>query len=111
MSASPGLRTVVALIALVLLASACSTSATGASPGDGSPRTTVASPRAVPTATANATPSATRAAFHVGGFPRVPTEPLQPATAAALQAVLDGEVRAGLPGVTASVLVADRGAW
>ena len=50
-------------------------------------------------------------AYTLGHFPDVPTGSLSDSTAGALQAVLDAAVKQGLPGVTATVLVADGGAW
>ena len=50
-------------------------------------------------------------AYSLGHFPAVPAGPLPAPTNAALQAVLDAAVQDGLPGVTATVLVAGHGAW
>ena len=51
------------------------------------------------------------ATHSLGHFPDVPTGSLPDSTTGALQAVLDTAVEQGLPGVTATVLVADGGAW
>ena len=51
------------------------------------------------------------AVYRLGAFPAVPSNPLPADTATALQAVLDSAVRHGLPGVSATVLVAGRGTW
>ena len=51
-------------------------------------------------------------AYTLGHFPDVPTRLFSDSTARALQGVLDAAVKQdGLPGVTATVLVADGGAW
>ena len=51
-------------------------------------------------------------AYTLGHFPDVPTGSVSDSTARALQAVLDAAVKQdGLPGVTATVLVADGRAW
>ena len=52
-------------------------------------------------------------AYSLGHFPEVPTGPLPIETATALQAVLDAAVEGGrgLPGITATVLVANGGVW
>ena len=50
-------------------------------------------------------------AYGLGHFPDVPTGSFPDSTASALQAVLDSAVEQGLPGVTATVLVADGGTW
>jgi D-alanyl-D-alanine carboxypeptidase len=50
--------------------------------------------------------------YTLGHFPDVPTGSFSDSTVSSLQAVLDAAVKQrGLPGVTATVLVADRGAW
>jgi D-alanyl-D-alanine carboxypeptidase len=49
--------------------------------------------------------------YTLGHFPGVPTGSFSHSTAAALQAVLDAAVKQGLPGITATVLAADGGAW
>lgn len=57
-------------------------------------------------------PVAPASTYRIGAFPDVPSGTLPPGTAAALQAVLDKAVRVGeLPGISATVLVAGRGAW
>ena len=51
-------------------------------------------------------------ALALGHFPDAPTKPFPDSMAAALQSVLDKAVKVdGLPGVTATVLAAGRGAW
>jgi D-alanyl-D-alanine carboxypeptidase len=58
---------------------------------------------------ADASPERT---FALGEFPPFPDEPLPASTAAELQAALDATIDAdALIGVTASVIVADRGSW
>ena len=59
------------------------------------------------------TPSSTpiAAAYTLGHFPVVPTDSFSTSTVAALQAVLDAAVEQGLPGISATVMVADRGTW
>ena len=49
--------------------------------------------------------------YTLGHFPDVPAGSFSQSTAAALQAVLDAAVKKGLPGVAATVLAADGGAW
>jgi D-alanyl-D-alanine carboxypeptidase len=67
---------------------------------------------------ATAPPSTTAAAieahhtYALGEFPEFPTGSLPASTAAALQAVLDRRIEKGrFTGVTAAVIVADRGSW
>lgn len=55
--------------------------------------------------------SSSPATYALGRFPDVPDQPVPGATAKAMQAVLDAAVERGLPGVTASVLSPDAGAW
>ena len=71
-----------------------------------------ASPATAPReATADTGGDAPRA-YALGEFPPFPDEPLQGSTAAALQAALDAAVEDGtFVGVTAAVVVADRGHW
>jgi D-alanyl-D-alanine carboxypeptidase len=59
------------------------------------------------------TPAATpvEVTYIIGHFPDVPTGALPDVTASALQAILDAAVTDGLPGVSATVLAADRGVW
>lgn len=87
-------RTAVSLVVVVeLLTSACT-----ASTRDASSPTPSSSPVGV--------------TYTLGHFPDVPTGSLSDSTARALQAVLDAAVKQdGMPGVTATVLVADGGAW
>jgi D-alanyl-D-alanine carboxypeptidase len=50
--------------------------------------------------------------YALGGFPEFPPESLPKSTAAALQSVLDMAIEDGtFPGITAAVIVADRGSW
>src|SRR6266849_8119209 len=50
--------------------------------------------------------------YTLGHFPAVPTGSFSHSTAGALQAVLDAAIDpGGLPGITATVLAADGGAW
>ncbi len=66
---------------------------------------------APPRATTDAEPDAPRA-YALGGFPEFPSGSLPESTAAALQTVLDDAVEKGtFTGVTAAVIVADRGSW
>jgi D-alanyl-D-alanine carboxypeptidase len=65
--------------------------------------------RIEPSAVAVATPSPT---FALGQFPDFPTGVLPGSIAKALQAELDAKIEAGtFSGVTAAVVVADRGSW
>lgn len=47
----------------------------------------------------------------LGHFPKVPTGSFSNPIVGALQAVLDAAIKGGLPGVTATVLAVDGGAW
>lgn len=87
-------RTAATLVVIVaLLTSACTSS-------------TPASPSPTPS------PSPVGVAYTLGHFPDVPTGSVSDSTARALQDVLDAAVKQdGLPGVTATVLVAGGGAW
>jgi D-alanyl-D-alanine carboxypeptidase len=80
------------IVAAGLLTSACASSTQ-----DGSSSTPSSSP--------------VEATYTLGHFPDVPTGHLSDSTSHVLQAVLDAAVKDGLPGVTATVLAADRGAW
>jgi D-alanyl-D-alanine carboxypeptidase len=83
------------LVAIIcLFAGACSSSTQDAT---GSGATPLSSPAA--------------AKYSLGHFPDVPTGSLSDSTVRALQAVLDAAVKHGLPGITATVLGADGGAW
>ena len=63
-------------------------------------------------ASACASPSSpVKVTYTLGHFPQVPTGSFSQSTADAMQAVLDAAVRQGLPGVTATVLVAVGSAW
>jgi len=64
-----------------------------------------------PSTTTVSGPDAPRT-YTLGGFPEFPDESLPGSTAAALQAALEEAVENGLfTGVTAAVIVADRGSW
>lgn len=66
---------------------------------------------APPERSADPTPDATRA-YALGEFPPFPDQPLPGSTAEALQAALDAAIEDGdFNGVTAAVIVADRGSW
>jgi D-alanyl-D-alanine carboxypeptidase len=92
-STAQGVARVVSILALV--GAACSAS-TPATRSDG---------------IREATPDTTRP-YALGEFPPFPDEPLPATTAEALQAALDAAVEDGtFLGVTAAVIVADRGSW
>ena len=93
-------RVAISVLVLVgLLTSACTSS-------------TQASSSPTPSPSPSPSPSPVGVAYTLGHFPNVPTGSLSESTARALQAVLDAAVKqGGLPGVTATVLVADGGAW
>jgi hypothetical protein len=63
-----------------------------------------------PAATQSPEPTA-ESAVGLGRFPDLPTGALSEATGALFQAILDAAVEGGLPGITATVLAGDRGAW
>jgi D-alanyl-D-alanine carboxypeptidase len=66
---------------------------------------------APPSTTTDAAVEAPRT-YALGGFPEFPSDSLPESTAAALQAVLDrGVEKDRFTGVTAAVIVADRGSW
>ncbi len=92
-------RTVTTLVVVVgLLTSACTSSTPASSNPTPSPSPSSPSPVGV--------------AYTLGHFPDVPTGSVSDSTARALQDVLDAAVKQdGLPGVTATVLVAGGGAW
>jgi D-alanyl-D-alanine carboxypeptidase len=99
-----GQRLAAAAAVVTLLTGAC-----GSSPST----TSRSTPAAEPTTSSSApsTPPGS-AKYSLGQFPDVPTQALPAATAAALQRVLDSALaEQGLPGVTATVLSADAGAW
>jgi D-alanyl-D-alanine carboxypeptidase len=112
-SALTGRRYAASVVVIMLLASACASTATplGFSP------TPSSSPVAVTYATPGSSPSASTApssvdgAFTLGHFPAVPTGSLPDSTTRALQAALDAALDQGLPGITATVLVAGKGVW
>jgi D-alanyl-D-alanine carboxypeptidase len=58
-----------------------------------------------------ASPSVQGGPYRLGLFPPLPAIPFPTTTVAALQDVLDAAADKGLPGVSASVLAAGRGAW
>ena len=88
-----GRRTSTSAIAIVgLLATACASSTpTSASP--------------IPFSSTSPMP------YTLGHFPDVPRDAFPISTAGALQAVLDAAVEQGLPGISATVLVAEGGTW
>ena len=94
-SATHGVTRVLWILALV--GAACSPSSTPATaPGEGSADTGPDAPRT----------------YALGEFPPFPDEPLPESTAEALQAALDATIEDGtFIGVTAAVIVADRGSW
>jgi D-alanyl-D-alanine carboxypeptidase len=67
---------------------------------------------AAPSATNQGTtaPAASPAAYGLGGFPEAPTRTIDGDTATALQAIVDAATPE-LPGVSATVIAADRGTW
>jgi D-alanyl-D-alanine carboxypeptidase len=93
---------VVAMAALVM---------TACSPATSDPAGTVAPPPPPASAAPTALPSPLLAAHRLGHFPEAPTDPFPDSVVSALQEVLDAAVAEGLPGVSATVLVADGGAW
>jgi D-alanyl-D-alanine carboxypeptidase len=115
-SALTGRRTAVSVVVvIVLLASACASPT--ATPLGSSP-TPSSSPVAVTHTTPGSSPSASTAspspvdgAFTLGHFPAAPTGSLPDTTTRALQAALDAAIDQGLPGITATALVAGRGVW
>ena len=95
---------------LALVAAACGSSApeTGSSEA---PTTIASQPPATASSaiTSEASPSPT---YALGEFPDFPEGALSGSVAEALQATLDAEIEAGtFTGVTAAVIVADRGSW
>ncbi len=113
-SALTGRRPTAAVVVVIaLLAGACaSPTATplGSSPTPSSSPVAVTSttPKSSPS-TSTASPSPVNGAFTLGHFPAVPTGSLPDTTTRALQAALDSAIDQGLPGITATVLVAGRG--
>jgi len=103
------------VIVLALVSGGCASSATPldtpSSPSEGATRSSSPVATASSSAVASPSSSAKAAAFSLGHFPDPPTKPFSDSTAAALQDVLDAAVESRLPGVTATVLAADRGAW
>jgi D-alanyl-D-alanine carboxypeptidase len=96
-----GQRTAVSVVLAVgLLTSACASSTQN---GSRPPSSSSFSP----------TPSmsATTGRYSLGHFPAVPTGSFASSTMDALQAVLDAAVDQGLPGISATVMVADGGTW
>jgi D-alanyl-D-alanine carboxypeptidase len=85
-------RAVVVLFALVI--TACSPSAQPGSTGTAAPSGSAAAPR-----------------YSLGHFPEPEPGSLPDQTVAALQAILDAAVDHGLPGISATVMAADRGVW
>lgn len=81
---------------LVLVTAACSGSAAPTTPREASRDTARDTPRT----------------YALGEFPAFPDEPFPGSTAEALQGALDAAIEAGtFIGVTAAVIVADRGSW
>jgi D-alanyl-D-alanine carboxypeptidase len=95
------LVSVVAMAALVM--TACSS-------GASDPAATV-TPSPPASAPPTASPSPLPSGFRLGHFPEAPTDPFPDPVASALQEVLDAAVEEGLPGVSATVVVADGGTW
>ena len=98
-------RVLIGVAAALLLLGACDDGgevpATGTSPAATSPREATAD-------TGSDTPST----YALGEFPPFPDEPFRVSTAEALQAALDATIDDGtFIGVTAAVIVADRGSW
>lgn len=98
-----------ALSILALVAAACGSS----DPEIGSseaPATTASQPTATASrATSGASPSPT---YALGEFPDLPGGALSASVAEALQSALEAEIEAGtFTGITAAVIVADRGSW
>ncbi len=91
---------IIFLIVASLLA-ACSQA--GTSPVE--PSTLAAKTTAFPAATP------VEAKYSLGHFPDLPTDSLPDATTHALQDILDAAVKDGLPGISVTVLAADRGLW
>jgi D-alanyl-D-alanine carboxypeptidase len=104
-------RGAVALLVVIgLLSGAC----TGSTPASAGPTSTpVPATEAPVQATASVAPSPSLAvpAYALGHFPAAPRNQLPDATARVLQATLDAAVKGGLPGITATVLVAGVGSW
>jgi CubicO group peptidase (beta-lactamase class C family) len=92
-----GRRTAISVVVVVgLLTGACTSSTQAGSS---------------PTPSPSPSPSPVGVAYTLEHFPEVPTGSLPDSTTGALQAILDAAVKQGLPGVSATVLVADGGAW
>ena len=90
-------QAVVMLVVVGLLTTACMSS-TSSGPS--------------PSAHLSASPSPAEVTYSLGHFPAVPAGSFSGSTATALQAVLDSAIaNQGLPGITATVLAADGGAW
>ena len=103
-AALQGRRLVISLAVLglmTLLASACASSTQTASSPTPSSSGSSPAPSSSPVAVT----------YGLGNFPAVPTGSLPDSTVRALQGVVDAAVKDGLPGITATVLAADGGAW
>ena len=92
-------------MAVLLPLAACDRGDEG--PAQDHPSSTTASETA-----SNAEEDAASRTYALGEFPPFPDEPLPGSTAEALQATLEAAVEDGtFIGVTAAVIVADRGSW
>lgn len=95
---------------LALVAAACGSSAPET--GSGEAPTTIASQPPATASGATATEASPSPTYALGEFPDFPEGALSGSVAEALQAALDAEIEAGtFTGVTAAVIVADRGSW
>jgi D-alanyl-D-alanine carboxypeptidase len=65
----------------------------------------------VPSTTVSPSASVAATRYSLGHFPEPPTGPFSDETAGALQAIVDAAVDHGLPGLSATVIAADAGAW
>ena len=98
---------VLSILALVAAACGSSDPETGSSEA---PTTTASQPTA--TASSAATEASSSPTYALGEFPDFPEGALSGSVAEALQSALDAEIEAGtFTGITAAVIVADRGSW
>ena len=98
-----GRRTAISVVVVIgLLTTACTSST-----HDGSGPTSSPSHSRSP----SPSPLPVGVAYTLGHFPDLPTGSLPDSTTGALQAILEAAVKQGLPGVSATVLVAEGGAW
>lgn len=94
-----------------ILASALLVALVGCAPTTPSGTETAPSVEASGTTVASASPTASPS-YALGQFPDFPEGPLPGSVAEALQAALDAEIEAGtFAGVTAAIIMADRGSW